>query len=291
MGIHDRAYYRDETPPGLRPSWNNKSPVSMIIIICVVIQVLNLFFKTPDGLRLSDFLALHGDDLYHPWMWWRLLSYGFAHDYQSIGHLFFNMLGLWFLGRAVEERYGWSEFWRIYLISIVFGGMVYLGADQVYGPKAPVVGASGAVLAVTMLFVFNYPRNIIYLYIFPVEAWVLGLLIILSNFVFTSGPHVAYDVHAAGIIFAAIYYYGHLNFGFMDNLSGSFRFWRRKTFGPKLKKFDGGSSTSESNDADATRADMLLEKIQQKGMDSLSNKEKKFLEDYSQKVRQKQKSS
>jgi membrane associated rhomboid family serine protease len=292
MGIYDRGYYRDDPPPGLTPSWNNRSPVSVIIIICVVCQLLNLIFKTPTGNRLSDLMALHATDAYKPWMWWRLLTYGFAHSYLSTAHILFNMMSLWFLGRAVEEQYGWKEFWRIYLFSIIFGGIAFLVAHQFYGLNNSVVGASGAVLAITMLFVFNFPSSTIYLLVFPMPAWMMGLIVVIMNFVFRpSGGMVAYDVHIAGILFAAIYFYGNLSFGFLDNIPGSFRFWRRKTFGPKLKKFDGHDAGSSSSDDEASQADLLLDKIQQHGMDSLTSKEKKFLERYSQKVRQKQKST
>ncbi len=287
MGIHDRGYYRDDPPPGFEVGWNGKSPISIIIIICIVCFVANLFRITPDA-RLTDLAALHASDLWKPWMWWRVLTYGFVHSSAGPGHLFFNMLSLWMLGRAVEERYGWREFWRIYLFSVVFCGIVFLGIHNLTDRNSSVVGASGAVLAVTMLFVFNYPKNTILLFgIVPMPAWALGLVIVLMNLLFlpNSQDRVAYDVHLAGIAFAAMYFYGNWNFNFLENLFSRFRFARRKTFGPRLKTYNGDD---DSADKDAIEADRILEKIQQSGMDSLSSRERKFMERYSKKVRERQ---
>jgi membrane associated rhomboid family serine protease len=287
MGFQDRNYYRDDPPRGFESNWDSKSPTAIIIIICAVVFFVNLFIETEDKRRLSDFLALNTEDAMKPWMWWRLLTYGFAHDYRSIGHLLFNMLGLWFVGRAVEERYGWAEFWRIYLVSIVLGGIVFLVGRNATGMPASVVGASGAVIAVTMLFVFNYPRQqILLMMFFPVEAWILGVIIVVSNFFFASGREstVAYDVHSVGILFAAAYFYGNWSLAFMSGWSYRYGALKRRLFGPKLRTFRG----DDDKQNDAEEADRLLNKIHTSGQDSLTKKERKFLESYSKKVRERQ---
>ncbi len=59
MGIYDRGYYREDPPPGLDQTWNGKSPIAMIIIICVASFILNLLFRG----QLSDVAALQTQDL------------------------------------------------------------------------------------------------------------------------------------------------------------------------------------------------------------------------------------
>ena len=120
MGIYDRNYYREESDLNLAPSWNQRSAVSTLIIVNVVVWVANIVLSqaqrfTP-GFQgvVNEFLLLSSEDRLSPLYWWRTITYGFAHDAVSPFHLLFNMLGLYFLGRAVEERYGRNEFLRIY---------------------------------------------------------------------------------------------------------------------------------------------------------------------------------
>ncbi len=123
MGIYDREYYSNDPPRGLAPSWNQRSAIANIIIINVVLYVLDMILSKPGSLfggPIMSTMTLAADDLFQPWMWWRFLSYGFAHSPLSIGHIFWNMLGLWMLGRAVEELYGRAEFVRIYLYALFY---------------------------------------------------------------------------------------------------------------------------------------------------------------------------
>ncbi len=120
---------------------------------------------------------------------------------------------------------------------MIFCGLIYLLGRNLAGGGGSVVGASGAVLAVTMLFVFNYPRNILMLFgVVPIQRGI-SLAIVLGNLLFIGGSssRTAYDVHLAGIAFAAIYYYGNLNFNLFGDARMRWKFWKRKTFGPKLR--------------------------------------------------------
>ena len=80
-------------------------------------------------------------------------------------------------------------------------------------------GASGGVTAVTLLFCLLYPRaTLLAAFLFPVPAWVVGAIIIVSN-VFGSATNspltggVAYDVHLVGAALAVGYWYFGWNFG------------------------------------------------------------------------------
>ena len=80
-----------------------------------------------------------------------------------------------FLGRSVEERYGKWEFLRFYLVAIVLGG-IYWTIRTWNGGNQGMVGASGGVTAVCMLFVFCFPRvEVLMMGVIPIPAWVLGV--------------------------------------------------------------------------------------------------------------------
>ncbi len=295
MGIYDRDYYADETPRGLTPSWDQRSAVSIIIIACVGVFLANMIFSSRNW-QLMDQLQLNSDEWQRPWMLWRLLTYGFAHDASQIGHIFWNMFGLWLLGRTVEERYGRSEFWRIYLISIVFCGAVWLARNYFSGANAALVGASGAVCCIQMLFVFNFPKVILLVWgIIPVPAWVLGILLVAGNlFVQPSAdvgpdaaPQIAYDVHLAGIGLAAAYYFLHWNFSALSSPTQFLRTLRKKWSAPRLRVH----APESVNLRDEEEADRILSKIHEQGQDSLTSRERKFMEKYSRRVRQKREQS
>jgi hypothetical protein len=102
------------------------------------------------------------------------------------------------------------------------------------------------------------------------------------NFVNQPG-NVAVDVHLIGIIFAAAYFFLGINFGGFGDLGGVLRRFKRKWFGPKLKVHsESGREPDESQEADR-----ILAKIHEQGKDSLTSKERKFLERYSRSVRDK----
>ena len=153
-------------------------------------------------------------------MWWQFLTYGFVHDPDHISHILFNMLGLWFLGRSVEELYGRAEFLRLYLVLVVVGGVVWAVVNDLvlHNPDAHVIGASGAVTGVVILFAMNFPRRtILLMFVLPMPAWVLGILWVAGDILGATGHSsehdVAFSVHLAGAAFAALYFQQRWNFG------------------------------------------------------------------------------
>lgn len=282
MGIYDRSYYRDETElPRLRP-WDGRMMVTNVIIINVVLYVANFLFTSRTN-AITRALELTGDSLTSPLEFYRFLSYGFAHDYSSPMHILFNMFSLYFLGRPVEFKYGRWEFLRFYVLAILVGGLVYAIRASSMGIENPVLGASGGVVAVCMLFVFNFPKAQILLFgAIPAPAWVLGAILVIGNLLGGS-DQTAYDVHIAGIVFATVYFFAGWN---LDGLSTWLPSWTKvkRTFNRTNLKLH---KPAEPVGADDEKADRILDKIHREGQDSLTAKERKFMEDYSLRVRRK----
>jgi membrane associated rhomboid family serine protease len=285
MGIYDRPYYQDNDSPNLTPSWDQRSAIATIIIACVGVFLANMIFS-PTYQSVSNFLSLHTDDLHKPWMLWRTLSYGFVHSSKDLWHIVWNMLGLWMLGRAVEEKYGKAEFLRIYLVAVFICGFLWLLLRLAFPGALSVCGASGAVCCIEMLFVLNFPRVTLMLFgVAPVQAWVLGVILILGNFMTGSrgSGTVAWDVHLIGVGVACAYFFGKWNFSGIAAYWIGWRLLKRKLWGPKLRTFDPSSKSTH----DEIEADRILDKIHQFGQDSLTSKEKRFLTNYSKAVRDK----
>ncbi|MFO1063199.1 MAG: rhomboid family intramembrane serine protease [Pirellulales bacterium] len=259
--------------------------ITNLIIVNAAFYVANLIF-TGRSNALIEWMEIRSGDLLSPINYYRLLSYAFAHDPNTIWHLLFNMMSLYFLGQAVEMKYGRGEFIRFYLTAAVLGGIVHALLCFRPGSGPPVVGASGAVIAVNMLFVFNFPQaQLLMMGVIPVRAWVVGVITVVTNTFFIQ-KGVAVDVHLAGIAFASIYFFGGWDLSFMKFGGGNWSalFKRR----PKLKVHR--PEQPERLSRDDQEADRILEKIHREGTEKLTAAEKQFMESYSRKVREKRKS-
>ena len=151
-----------------------------------------------------EYLELNSILLQAPWECWRLITYGFIHI--QPWHILWNMLGLYFFGRPIEDIYGPREFLRIYLMLVVMSGLVWVLAEVAAGYQNlghTCIGASGAVMGILILFVLHFPQQIIYLFgVFPLRAWVLGAIFlavdILGAMPAARNDHVAHTAHLAG---------------------------------------------------------------------------------------------
>lgn len=292
MGIHDREYYRSEASDhfgggmhGAR-SW---SVVTQIIVVTAAVYVLDLFIGNRHW--LMENLAATPASLAKPYLWWQLLTYGFAHSTRDISHIFWNMFGLWVFGRQVEQIYGRQEFLRIYLVSMLLGGIAWAARVLLTGGGGSLVGASGAVTTMTLLFCIHYPKQtVLLMMVLPIPAWVLGVMIIAGNLfgLRASGENIAFDVHLVGAAFAIVYYRLGWRLGrWWPHLSWPQRLKNPFTRQPKLRvhRPREENETDDNFEQLAARADELLQKVNQHGFDSLSAEDRRVLENYSRRVR------
>lgn len=220
---------------------------------------------------------------------WRLLTHAFCHDRTSVFHILFNMMGLYFFGVTLESMYGGREFLAFYLVAAVLSGIATLGLDLFIGSDIPAVGASGGVMAVLMLFAAHYPRSIILIWFIPVEArWVVVLyvlfdlspvLLALAGDPMSSG--IAHAGHLGGLAFGFLYWRLGLRLtGFWSGLAKGKRQVRRLwgTY-PRIAR--------PSPDQDLQdRVDAILKKLHESGVDSLTDEERRILEEASERLRQ-----
>ncbi|MEM7316229.1 MAG: rhomboid family intramembrane serine protease, partial [Planctomycetota bacterium] len=89
---------------------------------------------------------------------WQFLTYGFLHApmEKHIFHVVLNMYGLWLFGSAIESKYGSKEFLALYLGIMVLAGAIWWGITTMSGVSS-MIGASGAVAGMTILFALNFP--------------------------------------------------------------------------------------------------------------------------------------
>lgn len=278
--------------------------VGMLILINVIVYLLDGF----SGYRLTQFGAARVGTLWTPWFWWQFLTYGFLHAPQ-LQHVLFNMLILFFFGRDVEALYGRAEFTRLYLLMIVVGGVVWAAANRLQGvvDGSQLIGASGAVVGIFVLFCLHYPhRTVLLFFVLPVPAWLAGLLLVVPDFLYAiqrADTNIAYSVHLTGVAVAILYYQSGWNIGKMLGVRGAGGFWQRAADWfrrrPSLKVHDPryGDDPPEDRNKEAEdeneekfnrEVDRILEKIHQEGEESLTWRERRIMREASRRYRQRQ---
>ena len=197
----------------------------MFISINVVLWFANgLLFA---GNSLTDSLLLRAGDIGNPTLYWRFLTYGFVHSYQDFWHILLNMLmllmfgygmmlgigpgGFGFIrGENVEGRLGRLEFAAFYLLTIIVGGIVYALVNSNV-PQARVLGASGGVSGVVILYAWLYPKKmLLFMGVLPMPMWCIGLIIVGMDAMGAAGRgfgNIAYSVHLAGAACGTLYYF------------------------------------------------------------------------------------
>lgn len=284
MGLYDRDYtqYQDE-PPRFGGGATEKPAWLIIIIVTVVCFLADALFFSRNH-ELVDWMGVGANTWREPWMWWQWVTYAFAHDPSNIQHIFFNMLGLFFFGSAVERRLGRGEFLRFYLAAAVVGGIVHSITMALFGGPG-VIGASGSVMGCVILFCFLYPNaNILLMMVFPIKAWVAGVLFAVMDLAgaLSGTGNTAFNVHLAGMAFAALYHLLGWRLKFLDVTAwGSGGGGGGVRRGARLKIHDPDRKLAK----EAAEADRILKKIHDEGEASLTGAERRLLERYSRRMR------
>jgi membrane associated rhomboid family serine protease len=288
MTIYDREYYRREGPSFLG-AFAHGQACKWLILANVGIFVLQLFSQQ-SGASLTSYLLLDVDSLRHGEVW-RLLSYAFAHDTQGWMHILFNMLFLWWFGTEIEVVYGTKEFLAFYLTAAVLSGLAFAGAEWHQGGAGQVIGASGAVTAVMVLFALHYPTHRIYIwFLFPIPIWLfVGFQVLQDTYLFTNNipTRTAVACHLGGALFGFVYYRLHWRilslFGWLPNVRWKQLFRAQ----PKLRVYREEESQPVSVAAPPpgirldehleAQLDAILEKLSRSGQGSLTPQERDIL--------------
>ena len=139
----------------------------------------------------------------HGFLPWQVITYAFLHG--GLGHLFFNMLGLWMFGSELERVWGPKRFIHFYTASVLAAAAAQLLITALLGSTFPTVGASGGLFGLLLAFGMMFPnRTIVPLFPpIPMKAKVFvalygGLELLLG--VTGSASGVAHFAHLGGML-------------------------------------------------------------------------------------------
>ncbi|MCU0433249.1 MAG: rhomboid family intramembrane serine protease [Bacteroidia bacterium] len=201
---------------------SGKAVINLIIINVIVYLGGELILRSRQ-VDISQYYAL-----WNPWdsqndnfRFWQPFTSMFLHA--DLMHLLFNMLGVYFFGRMLEQVWGTKRFLIYYFVSGIGASVVYLlwsvykfsqGGSSLemvqYGADfAPCVGASGAVFGLLIGAAMLFPNTQFLIYgIIPMR---LGWLAILYGsyellMIVRDSPYdrVAHVAHVGGLIFGFI---------------------------------------------------------------------------------------
>lgn len=272
--------------------------VRRLLIANVAISVLAWLVGRALGLDLEALLAFRpGDFLARPWT---PVTYMFVHG--DLFHLLFNMLGLFFFGPVLEERWGSNTFLRFYLICGL-GGIALSSLLAFLDPFGAIIGASAAIYGIMVAFAYYWPDSPIYIWgVFPVKAkWLVLFLVGMSLFFSVAGSRsgTANLAHLGGALAAFGYLkspwapaaYGEVysSRGKGKKSSRGRRGWRdllprRRSKSVVLHEERRPAPPPPRPRRTADDVDQILDKISAGGIESLTPEERRRLEEASRRL-------
>ncbi len=281
MGFENRPYFRDDGG-GWRPRPNlmgmlglpSMGPmVARLMVINAAVFIIQLLAGDP----FDRLFAARGLAWTEAIQLWRLITFQFLHA--SFLHLLLNMMGLYFFGTPIEQTWGSRRFLWFYLTCGVVGGALFVAMNLLgYFLPRPgmethwigLVGASGGVLGVMAACAILYPQMKVILFPLPIPLpiRVLGVFIIIGYIVniFRGGPNAGGDIcHLGGMATAAAWIFIGPHLPRLPHLRRrrSPGAWRRRMEQEEKLRFE---------------ADRILAKVHEKGIHSLTAKEKDILQ-------------
>lgn len=274
--LYDRPYMQQNQ------NTRSKNLIFGIIIFNIIVYAVQL----TAGKGFFDLFALTTGVPGKP-HFWSFLTYAFLHSTQGIFHLLGNMVGVFFLGRALLPALGEKRFIQLYLGSSVLAGLVWYFVSFASGSGA-VVGASGAVFGLITCFGLMYAESDIYLMmVIRMKAKVLVYISLgiagfgLIFFELMNGHSTAHSAHLGGMLGGFLFY----KFIYLrkPTLGKDVAFKMPDWFKPKPKKpttksFPYKVNISQPRDL-KMEVDRILDKINSKGFGALTDAEKKILDD------------
>lgn len=179
----------------------SNSAAAIAVINIVAYGVVTFLFPR----FLYIFSLIPSAVLYRHW-YWQFFTYMFMHG--GLWHLLFNMLALFMFGMPVERKIGTREFVLFYFLVGTLSGIASYIAFYLSGRNVMLLGASGAIYGVMLLFSVFFPSAGVLLFGFiPMRASTLVLLYFCIEFfgsVFASGS-IGHSTHLFGLLFAFLY--------------------------------------------------------------------------------------
>jgi membrane associated rhomboid family serine protease len=282
--------------PDLKYQFSKLNVAEKLIVINVLVFIVNslvpFLLNIPKNtiVKWFELPANIVDIAFQPWS---IVTYSLFHG--GIGHLFWNMLLVFFVGRIFLNLFDAKRFLNVYILGVILGGLFFVLGYNIFpaffNTNAYLIGASAGASAV-LIFICTYlPNQEVRVVFFNIKLWIVGAVVVLTDLIqlpmSNSGGHLAHLGGAfLGYLYASQLLKGNdIGSGFskfMDSVVNLFRQSEKK--GP-LKTVYKNKSTANNSASVADydkkthqkKIDAILDKISKSGYESLSKAEKDFL--------------
>ncbi len=233
--------------------------------------------------------------------YFRLISSGFLHV--SWTHLIFNMASFYAFSESLLIELGGFYFLLIYFASLVGGNLFALFIHKNHGDYSA-VGASGAISGLIFAAIALFPGMRIGFMFIPIliSSWLYGLLFLLISIygIKSKRDNIGHEAHLGGalvglitaimirpsalsqnLITISLFTIPTIAFIFLIILKPQILLIDNFFFKSKQNYFDIDHKYNEIKANKQKEIDNILDKISQKGLESLSEKEKLKLKEFS----------
>ena len=275
---------------GLQYTFARLNIAEKLIVVNVLVFILDGLSMALLGFGFSKWFHLPKDLVAFFGQPWSLITYAFFHG--GFGHIFWNMLMLYFTGRIFMNLFDARRFINVYFLGVILGGLFFLLSYNIFptliSANTALIGASAGVSAV-LIFICTYiPNQEVRIIFFNVKLWYVGAFFILMDLVQISygdnlGGRLA---HLGGALLGYVYARQLLKgmdigSGFSNVLDGLGNLFKKRERKAPLKTVykKGRKESREDYDKQARqkKIDAILDKISKSGYESLSKAEKDFL--------------
>lgn len=288
MGWQDRPYSQSgyEARPGpMMPggfSFPRLTPmVKKLLIANVIVFLAQIIFQSTEtvehmGEFVFELAVLKGQV-------WRFVSYQYLHA--NPGHLFWNMLGLYFLGSLMERSWGQKKFFLLYTLFGIAGAALFavLVAVGVL-PHGAMLGASGSILGLLGACAVAAPQvKVLILFMFPVAIRTIAIIAaILYTLSVLKSQDGADACHLGGLAVGALWVWMEAKgiIRWPGKRGGAIGPSGRKWVQVKIRK-GAWEMKMKRKHAQQAQIDRILKKVHEQGLGSLTRQEKKTLQEAS----------
>lgn len=263
-----------------------------IYLITALIAVVFYLAATPEIFSSAlKYLYLPSDLktlMYRPWT---LLTYGFFHDLKGVFHILFNMLWLYWMGKIFYfYRQNNKEIWDLFLNGVLYGGLLFLLAYNIFPAFNPetglLLGASAGISAIIIATATLQPDFEIMLFLFgKVKLKWLAIIYIAMDLIFirvgNAGGHIA---HLGGALFGFLYILNikkyrniAIPFSKITNLFEPKSSQMKVVYTKKSKRKSKTNLKKTGNHISQEMVDEVLAKISKVGYENLTREEKEIL--------------
>ena len=210
MSWQQREYAPEDEYQIVESRYRGSGMQPMSVTTTIIIANAALFLLVPPSSLYWMKMAMIPAAVWHGEIW-RIFTATYLHA--NFQHILFNMIALYFLGPALEQKWGRRQFFLVYTIGGL-AGFVFLALACLVGfmnPNTPAIGASGCILTLLGAAAVLFPDARVYVYfLFPVRlrtcAIVYGIWYVYN--IFTKGANFGGDIcHMAGLIFGIYWAY------------------------------------------------------------------------------------